>query len=81
MEQNFIIDFFHATTLEQTDFPDAVASSTPQDRRGGDLKKHRIMEPDRDLARRVTRSMETIFSFLDHDLQKLMEWVISQDPL
>ncbi|CAH0048359.1 unnamed protein product [Clonostachys solani] len=81
MEQNFIIDFFHATTLEQTDFPDAVASSTPQDRGGGDLKKHRIMEPDRDLARRVTRSMETIFSFLDHDLQKLMEWVISQDPL
>ncbi|KAL2150658.1 hypothetical protein VTH82DRAFT_7221 [Thermothelomyces myriococcoides] len=50
MEQNFIVDFFHATTLEQSDFPDLVAASRPQDRRGGDLKRHRLMEPDRDLA-------------------------------
>lgn len=81
MEQNFIIDFFHATTLEQADFPDAVAASRPRDRRGGDLKRHRLMEPDRDLARRVTRSMEVIFSFLDQELTRLMEWVIGQDPL
>lgn len=35
MEQNFIIDFFHATTLEQVDFADAVAARPPRDRRGG----------------------------------------------
>lgn len=81
MEQNFIIDFFHATTLEQADFPDAVAATRPRDRRGGDLKRHRLMEPDRELARRVTRSMEVIFSFLDQEFTRLMEWVVAQDPL
>jgi hypothetical protein len=81
MEQNFIVDFFHATTLEQIDFPDAVAAAPPHDRRGGDLKRHRLMEPDRDLARRVTRSMEVIFSFLEQELQRLMEWVVAQYPM
>ncbi|XP_044716111.1 exocyst complex component sec3 domain-containing protein [Hirsutella rhossiliensis] len=81
MEQNFVIDFFHATTLEQVDFPDAVAARSPRDRRGGDLRRHRLMEPDRDLARRVTRSMEVIFVFLESELQRMMEWVIGQDPL
>ncbi|KAJ2904691.1 uncharacterized protein MKZ38_007432 [Zalerion maritima] len=81
MEQNFIIDLFHATTLEQADFPDAVAAARPQNRRGGDLRRHRLMEPDRELARRVTRAMETVFAFLEQDLQALIEWVASQDRL
>ncbi|KAK3941479.1 exocyst complex component 1 [Diplogelasinospora grovesii] len=81
MEQNFIVDFFHATTLEQIDFPDAVAASRPQNRRGGDLKRHRLMEPDRELARRVTRAMEEIFMFLAGNLQQLVDWVLAADPL
>lgn len=81
MEQNFIIDFFHATTLEQSDFPDAVVASSPRNRRGGDLKRRRLMEPDRELARRVTRSMEVIFTFLEPEIQRLMEWVLGQFPL
>ncbi|KAI0392261.1 exocyst complex component Sec3-domain-containing protein [Xylariaceae sp. FL0594] len=81
MEQNFIVDFFHASTLETADFPDLVAATRPRDRQGGDLKRHRLMEPDRELARRVTRAMEAIFSFLEHDLQNLILWVLSQDPL
>jgi hypothetical protein len=81
MEQNFIVDFFHATTLEQSDFPDLVAASRPHDRRGGDLKRHRLMEPDRDLARRVTKAMESIFVFLESGLQQLMDWVLGMDPL
>jgi len=81
MEQNFIIDFFHATTLEQSDFPDLVMASRPRDRRGGDLKRHRLMEPDRDLARRVTKAMESIFVFLESGLTQLMEWVLGMDPL
>ncbi|KAI1080060.1 exocyst complex component Sec3-domain-containing protein [Whalleya microplaca] len=81
IEQNFIVDFFHATTLETSDFPDLVAATKPQDRRGGDLKRHRLMEPDRELARRVTRAMETIFAFLEQDLQNSVNWVLSQDPL
>lgn len=81
MEQNFIVDFFHATTLEQADFPEAVSTLDPRDRRGGDLKRHRLMEPDRELARRVTRSMEVVFAFLETELLRLVEWVVSQDPL
>ncbi|KAH6843169.1 exocyst complex component Sec3-domain-containing protein [Chaetomium sp. MPI-CAGE-AT-0009] len=81
MEQNFIVDFFHATTLEQSDFPDLVTASRPHDRRGGDLKRHRLMEPDRDLARRVTKAMEAIFMFLESSLQQLMDWVLAMDPL
>ncbi|GAP88416.1 putative exocyst complex component Sec3 [Rosellinia necatrix] len=81
MEQNFIVDFFHATTLETADFPDLVAATRPRDRQGGDLKRHRLMEPDRELARRVTRAMEAIFLFLEQDLQNLVLWVLSQDPL
>ncbi|KAF3761495.1 hypothetical protein M406DRAFT_99819 [Cryphonectria parasitica EP155] len=81
MEQNFIVDFFHATTLEQIDFPDAVMAVSPRDRRGNDLRRHRLMEPDRDLARRVTRSMEVIFPFLEKDLGNLVDWVLVQSPL
>ncbi|KAK7742346.1 hypothetical protein SLS53_004491 [Cytospora paraplurivora] len=81
MEQNFIIDFFHATTMETIDFPDAVAAVRPRDRRGNDLRRHRLMEPDRDLARRVTRSMEIIFPFLERDLGNLVDWVLAQSPL
>ncbi|KAI5861404.1 exocyst complex component Sec3-domain-containing protein [Durotheca rogersii] len=81
IEQNFIVDFFHATTLETADFPDLVAATKPRDRRGGDLRRHRLMEPDRELARRVTRAMEAIFSFLEQDLQATIDWVLSQDPL
>lgn len=81
MEQNFVVDFFHASTLEQVDFPDLVLASRPQDRRGNDLKRHRMMEPDRDLARRITRAMEVIFMFFDKNLQNLMDWVLMMDPL
>lgn len=81
MEQNFIVDFFHATTLEQIDFPDAVAATPPYDRGGTDLRRPRLMEPDRDLARRILRAMEVIFTFLESELLRLMEWVVGQDPL
>lgn len=83
MEQNFVIDFFHATTLEQMDFCEAVAARRRRrrDGRGGDTKRHRLMEPDRELARRVTRSMEVVFGFFEAELQRLMEWVIGQDAL
>lgn len=81
MEQNFVVDFFHASTLAQTDFVDAVAATKPRDRMGGDLRRHRPMEPDRELARRVTKAMEIIFSFLEQELSKLMNWVILSDSL
>ncbi|KAM0504063.1 hypothetical protein D7B24_003531 [Verticillium nonalfalfae] len=81
MEQNFIVDFFHATTLDQSDFPDAVAAFRPRDRQGGDLRRHRLMEPDRDLARRVTKAMEVIFVFMENELSGLVQWVLTVDNL
>ncbi|KAM0272612.1 hypothetical protein ACHAQH_008603 [Verticillium albo-atrum] len=81
MEQNFIVDFFHATTLDQSDFPDAVAAFRPRDRQGGDLRRHRLMEPDRDLARRVTKAMEVIFVFMENELAGLVQWVLMADNL
>jgi hypothetical protein len=84
MEQNFVIDFFHATTLEQTTFEDYLAAHAPgQERKAPDHEwlGFRRMEPDRDMARRVTKTMEGMFSFLEKDLQRLVEWVLSNNPL
>lgn len=84
MEHNFIIDFFHATTLEQTTFEDYLATHPPgQDRKAPDNEwlGFRRMEPDREMARRVTKTMEGMFSFLESDLQKLVEWVVFNNPL
>lgn len=84
MEQNFMIDYFHATTLEETNFEDYLASQPGgQDRKVPDYEwlGFRRMEPDRDMARRVTRAMEGMFAFLEGDLQRLMEWTMSINPL
>ncbi|SPO04895.1 related to SEC3 - component of exocyst complex [Cephalotrichum gorgonifer] len=84
MEQNFIIDYFHATTLEQMSFEDYLAAQpATRDRKAPDYEwlGFRRMEPDRDMARKVTRTMEGIFSFLELDLQRLMEWVMAKNPL
>ena len=84
MEQNFIIDFFHATTIEEQSFDEFLRANPPgEDRKAPDHQwlGFRRMEPDRELARRITRSMEVIFSFLEPDLQRLIDWVISNNPL
>ncbi|KAL3423802.1 exocyst complex component Sec3 [Phlyctema vagabunda] len=81
MEQNFIVDFFHVTSLEQHDFPDLVSAALPDDRRGGDLRRPKVMEPNRDLSRLVVQSMEEIYTFFAPDMQALMDWSMQADPL
>lgn len=84
MEQNFVIDYFHATTLEELNFEEYLASQPGVlDRKAPDYEwlGFRRMEPDRDMARRVTRTMEGLFSFLEGDVQRLMEWVMASNPL
>ncbi|TVY83642.1 Exocyst complex component [Lachnellula suecica] len=81
MEQNFIVEFFHVTSLEQHDFPDAVAAAAPDRRIGGDLRRPRVMDPNRDLAKLVVQSMEEVYSFFSGDMQALVEWTIQADPL
>ncbi|TVY32017.1 Exocyst complex component, partial [Lachnellula occidentalis] len=81
MEQNFVVEFFHVTSLEQHDFPDAVAAARPDRRLGGDLRRPRVMDPNRDLARLVVQSMEEVFNFFPADMQALVDWTTQADPL
>jgi hypothetical protein len=81
MEQNFIVEFFHVTSLTQHDFPDAVAAASPDARRGGDLRRPRVMDPNRHLGNLVVQSMEEVYSFFSGDMQALVDWSIQADPL
>lgn len=81
MEQNFIVELFHVTSLGQHDFPDSVAVAKPEERRGGDVKHLKKMDPNRDLAKIVVQSMEEVYSFFPQDIQSLVEWTVQTDPL
>lgn len=81
MEQNFVVDFFHVSSLEQHDFPETVALAAPDARRGGDLRRPRVMEPNRVLARQVVSIMEDIYAFLPSDLQKLIDQTVRAEAL
>ena len=81
MEQNFIVEFFHVTSLEQHDFPEAVAAATPDMRRGTDLRRTKVMDPNRELAKQVVISMDEVYSFLQGDLLSLVDWSLQSDPL
>lgn len=81
MEQNFIVEFFHVSSLEQYDFAEAIAAAPPEARRGGDLRRPRVMDPNRDLAKLVVQSMEEIYGFFPDDMQNVVNWSIQNDPL
>ncbi|RAL67713.1 hypothetical protein DID88_008451 [Monilinia fructigena] len=81
MEQNFIVEFFHVTSLEQHDFADSVAAAPPDMRRGGDLRRPKVMDPNRSLAKRVVQTMEEIYAFWAGDMQALIDWSLQSDPL
>ncbi|KFY08370.1 hypothetical protein V492_06291 [Pseudogymnoascus sp. VKM F-4246] len=80
-EQNFVVDFFHISSFETQDFVEAVSSIPADARHGGDLKKLKLMDPNRDFARKVLSSMQEEYSFFTSDMQQLVEWAIRDDPL
>ncbi|KAF2744664.1 hypothetical protein M011DRAFT_470252 [Sporormia fimetaria CBS 119925] len=80
-EQNFITDFFHATSSEAMDFPDAVSAAPPESRRGKALWGRRPFEADRAMAKQVAEVMEDIFSFWPTEIQNLVDWSVTADPL
>jgi hypothetical protein len=80
-EQNFITEFFHATSSDTIDFPDAVAAAPPQSRRGPNLWIRKQFEADRLMAKRVADVMEDIFSFWPTEIQSLVDWAVTSDPL
>jgi hypothetical protein len=80
-EQNFVVDYFHATSLETSDFVDVVTSTPPERRRGANLLVVKPMDPDREMARRVTGVMDEVFSFFTQEMSTLLDWAVSADPI
>ncbi|SLM35964.1 Exocyst complex, component 1/SEC3 [Lasallia pustulata] len=81
MEQNFIVELFHLSSLESIDFLDVVAAAPPAARRVGDLTRKQLFDPNRDIARRLVNIMDEIFSFWSTDMQSLVDWATKVDAL
>ena len=80
VEQNCIVNLFHTSSLESTDFMDAVSVS-PETRSSGDLSQKRLFDPDRAMAKKVLGIMEEVFASWPTDLQNMVDWAVKQDPL
>lgn len=80
VEQNCVVNLFHISSLETTDFLDAVGIP-PETRNSGDLTEKRLFDPDRAMAKKVFGMMEEIFAFWPTDLQNMVDWVLKQDAL
>ena len=80
-EQNFVVELFHATSLESADFLDVVSATPPSERYGTSLLERKPLDPDREMARRVTSVMDEIFGFFTAELSSLLDWTISADPI
>lgn len=80
-EQNFIVEFFHFSSLEFQDFPDAVTATAPDDRRGSDLRRPRPIDPNRDLGKKVFQCMEDVFSSFPGEIQNFIKKATDSDPL
>ena len=80
-EQNFVVDLFHATSLENVDFIDVLNTTPPDQRLGTNVVERKPMEPDREMARQVTSVMDDIFGFFTNELSKLLDWSLSVDPI
>ncbi|KAI9838329.1 MAG: hypothetical protein M1819_005597 [Sarea resinae] len=80
-EQNFVLDFFHVSSIENVDFADAVTAAPPAARRGTNLSAKRPVDPDKSMTRLLSHLMDDMFSFWAGDLQNLVDWAIAADPL
>lgn len=81
MEQNFVVDFFHASGTQHIDFADAVAAAPPESRRGTNLRARKAFEPDRNLAARITAAMADMYSFFPKEINDFIMWGVRDDPL
>lgn len=80
VEQNFLVQVFHASSIDTQDFIDAIAI-LPEQRVSKDLLVKKPFDSDRDMARRVSGYMEDIFAQWPSDIQNLVDWAMKQDPL
>lgn len=80
-EQNFIVDFFHASGVQKMDFSDAVSYAPPEGRRGTNLHSRKPPEADKVIAKRVAEGMSDIYSSFPSELNSFMIWCTTTDPL
>ncbi|EGP88328.1 uncharacterized protein MYCGRDRAFT_85776 [Zymoseptoria tritici IPO323] len=80
-EQNFFVDFFHATSLRTEDFIDAVEAAPPIARTGTNLKDFKPTEPDQDITRDISSAMDQMFAVFNDETRKMAEWSMAEDPI
>lgn len=81
-EQNYVMAFFHLTSQSNDDFAEIVSPGHPPVQRGlPNLRVMKSYEPDREMARIVLQSMESIYGFWRLDMTTLIEWVLNLDQL
>ena len=81
VEQNFMVNFFHLSSLQTMDFQDAVATAPPMARQVGNLLEKKLFDPDRQMARRVQNTMDEIYTFWPNDIDNMIDWVVKQDAM
>lgn len=80
-EQNFITHFFHASSHSNIDFVDAISAARPQNRSLPRLTSNQTYEPDREMAKRVSQTLEEIYPSWATDVQNLAGWALKPDQL
>ena len=79
-EQNFIVDFFQASSMTNLDFEDAIKVPLGR-RKGSDLAQRKPFEADRALAKQVLDIMEGIFGFWTKSLDNMIRKTTKCDRL
>ena len=80
VEQNFVVDLFHASSLVIQDFIAAIDVRISE-RGSVDTLAKKSFDPDRNMAKKVLNVMEEIYSFWPIDLQNMVDWAVKQDAL
>ena len=81
-EQNYIVAFFHLSSQHHNDFADVVSvNRSPAHRRMPNLETTLSYEPDREIAKIIQQSMDSMYSFWHADLHSLVDWALSTDQL
>ncbi|KAI6850125.1 hypothetical protein KC332_g183 [Hortaea werneckii] len=80
-EQNFIVELFHVSSLENVDFLDSITNLPPHARHGANLLAPRPMDPNREMAKKVANVMDEVFAFYAQEIRELLEWSVVTDPI
>ena len=80
-EQNFVVQYFHLNSITSADFPDLVATDTPEERTHPDFSVKQPHDPDRMMAKKVESTMDEIYSFWPTEMGNFADAVTELDPL